>query len=109
MKRMYFKAKKDHSLVTNYRLIALLCTDFKILTSILADRLQPILGKFFPRYQTGFIAGRSIYESIFKVSSWTSVKGSVTCLLDFEKAYDRISHPWLIDCLVKANLSSIFT
>ena len=42
------KEGKNHSPVTNYRLIALLCTDFKILT-ILASRLQPILGKFFSK------------------------------------------------------------
>jgi Reverse transcriptase (RNA-dependent DNA polymerase) len=104
------KEDKDVSIVSNYRPIALLCTDFKLLTAILATRLQKELLStgYFPRHQTGFLSGRSVYEAILRVASWTSVTGSSTCLLDFEKAYDRIQHPWLMQCVEAAGLPPIF-
>jgi Reverse transcriptase (RNA-dependent DNA polymerase) len=91
------KEGKDTTLVSNYRPIALLCTDFKLMMSILASRLQGELQRlnYFPRHQTGFLQGRSVYEAIFKVAHWTMDLGSTTILLDFEKAYDRVQHSWL--------------
>ena len=83
------KDGKDSSVVSNYRPIALMCTDYKLLASVLAERLQvEVVAKdYFPSHQTGFVRGRSIYEPILKVASWACAdKGSV-CLLDFEKAY----------------------
>jgi exonuclease III len=104
------KEGKDPTVVSNYRPIALMCTDYKLLASVLADRLQAEAFKkeYFPAHQTGFVRGRSIYEPIIRVSSWAcNNKGSV-CLLDFEKAYDRVQHQWLFDCLRAAGIPQIF-
>jgi len=87
-----------------------MCTDYKPLASVLAERLQvEVVAKdYFPSHQTGFVRGRSIYEPILKVASWACAdKGSV-CLLDFEKAYDRVQHQWLFDCLQAAGLPRVF-
>ena len=104
------KEGKDTTLVSNYRPIAFLCTDFKLMTSILASRLQGELLRlnYFPRHQTGFLQGRSVYEAIFKVAHWTMDLAGTTILLDFEKAYDRVQHSWLWNCLEAAGLPLIF-
>jgi hypothetical protein len=104
------KEGKDATLVANYRPIALMCTDYKLLTSVLAARLQhEILRKnYFPAHQTGFIKGRSIYEPILRVASWAASDRDTVCLLDFEKAYDRVQHQWLFSCLSAAGLPRMF-
>ena len=103
------KEDKDLTLVTSYRPIALLCTDYKLLASILAERLQKEFKHkgYFPSHQSGFIRGRSIYKPIIRVSSWAAT-GKPVCLLDFEKAYDRVQHQWLYDCLRAAGFPGMF-
>ena len=105
---MLLKEGKDASLVGNYRPIALLCNDYKALAAVLADRLQEEFEEagYFPRHQTGFLRGRSIYEPIIRVASWVQEPGGWVCLLDFEKAYDQVQHPWLMSCLEAAGQCS---
>lgn len=52
------KEGKDPINCTSYRPISLLCVDYKILTSILATRIQNYIKKLVKREQTGFIRGR---------------------------------------------------
>lgn len=52
------KEGKDPINCTSYRPISLLCVDYKILTSILATRIQNYIKKLVEREQTGFIRGR---------------------------------------------------
>jgi hypothetical protein len=101
------KEGKDATLVANYRPIALMCNDYKLMASILATRLQVEFAAagFFP---TGFLKGRSIYEPILRVAGWATDRETVICLLDFEKAYDRVQHSWLTLCLEAAGLPQAF-
>ena len=104
------KEGKDATIVTNTRPIALMCCDYKLLAAILASRLQEEISRshYFPFHQTGFLSGRSVYQPLLTVSLWTSDPKSVVCLLDFEKAYDRVQYPWLFLCLESAGLPLIF-
>jgi len=43
-----------------------------------------------------FIKGRNTHITIARLSSWVrSSQSGITCLLDFEKAYNNVSHEWL--------------
>lgn len=52
------KPGKDPSILDNYRPIALLNSDYKIFTKILASRLSRIIPKLINRDQVGFVPGR---------------------------------------------------
>jgi hypothetical protein len=52
---------------TNYIGIALLCTAYKIFTTILRNRIEPIAEEIIGEYQAGFRSGRSIMDQLFTV------------------------------------------
>jgi len=104
------KEGKDPTNPLNYRPISLLNCDFKLLTSIINKRLQNALPDYFPLHQTGFVKGRSTHMAILRLSNWVRTEqNGITCLLDFEKAYDNVSHDWLLSVLrkMRINLSII--
>jgi len=49
------KPGKNAFLPASYRPIALLCTDYKIFTTILSSRMKSFLPDLFPQHQTGYI------------------------------------------------------
>ena len=50
-------------LLKNWRPISLLCTTYKLASSVIANRLKPHLDSIISNTQTGFLKGRSISES----------------------------------------------
>jgi hypothetical protein len=98
--RPVHKPGKDPTLPESYRPISLLTTDYKLFTGVFNDRLQPFLTKIFPPHQTGFIKGRSTHLAAIRFSSMMKrFPNAVATLLDFEKAYDKVSHVWLFHVL----------
>lgn len=55
------------ALPESYHPISLLNVDYKVLTSILAERLNKILGNYISEDQTGFIRGRYTKDNIKKL------------------------------------------
>ncbi len=55
---MLHKEGKDPTSCEGYRPVSLLCNDLKILTNILAQRMQQHITKLIKPDQTGFIPGR---------------------------------------------------
>lgn len=92
--------KKEKTKVENYRPITLLNTDYKILTKVLATRLGQTAKNLIHKNQTGFVPGRSLYDStrltqlIVHYCEQTEQNGCILSL-DQEKAYDRIAHDYL--------------
>ena len=62
------KKDKDKSLLENLRPISLLNVDYKILTKIIAKRIEKVLPKIINPNQTGYVKGRFIGENILSIS-----------------------------------------
>jgi hypothetical protein len=98
--------KGDRSLPSNYRPISLVNTDVKVLTSVLAARMQPCAAHLVHEDQTGFIKGRSILHNIQRLDDTMDfvrrhAPDAVIAVLNFEKAFDRVNHTYLYTVLTK--------
>jgi hypothetical protein len=97
--------KGDPTSLSNYRPIALLDTDYKILAAAINLRIRPFATQLLSPTQTGFIPGRQITDCIHVVDLSIQFLNSqqeagAIIFLDQEKAYDRVSHEWLLQCLL---------
>ncbi|KAL3675581.1 hypothetical protein R1sor_025529 [Riccia sorocarpa] len=95
---------EDLFLLKNWRPITLLTLTYKIIAKILAWRLREMLPSIIDQQQTGFIAGRSRVDNILSLrlaQDWVqeSEQNMMFIKLDFQKAYDRVSHTYLWETL----------
>ena len=107
------KKNKDRLFIKNWRPIALLPVDYKILAKILANRLKKVIHKIINRDQTGYIKGRYIGEnirSIKDVITYLNVKNQagILCLIDFEKALDTVKWNFIKKALKAFNFGPSF-
>ncbi|KAL3689287.1 hypothetical protein R1sor_015596 [Riccia sorocarpa] len=101
---------EDLELLKNWRPITLLTLTYKIIAKVIAWRLKSMLGGIIDQQQSGFIAGRSIVDNILSLrmaQDWVmeSEQEAMFVRLDFQKAYDRVSHPYLWDTLAALGMS----
>ena len=105
--------KGEKELLTNYRPISLTNYDYKILTIILARRLQCIMQNLIAKDQTGYIKNRYIGVNarivcdIIDLCEKNRKPGAMLCL-DFEKAFDSLNWDFMFSALEKYGFGSNF-
>ena len=99
------KEGKDQLCIKNYRPITLLNTDYKILSKIMAKRIMGVLNEIIHSDQVGYIKGRYIGEALRLIDDMI-FHCSKSCdeeifliAVDFEKAFDSVSHNFLFKVL----------
>ncbi|OWZ17557.1 reverse transcriptase, partial [Phytophthora megakarya] len=86
----------------NYRPLALLNTDYKVFTRILATRVSALLSMQIHPNQNGFVARRTIH-GIFDLFEAAQIAvtldndqdEAIVLLLDFRKAYDSLDRAYV--------------
>ena len=101
---LLYKGKGPHALLDSYRPITLLNSDYKLLAKALASRFGPALQHVVDPTQTAFVPGRWIGDNVLchlEEVEYLQQTGQPGCMvfLDFSKAYDRISRPWVLQCM----------
>uniref|UniRef100_A0A4W6F6F5 Reverse transcriptase domain-containing protein n=1 Tax=Lates calcarifer TaxID=8187 RepID=A0A4W6F6F5_LATCA len=96
--------KGDLALLKNWRPVALLCSDYKVLSRALSNRLKEVLGNVIHMDQNYCVLDRNIMDNIFLIRDVIDVCkchnvniGIVS--LDQEKAFDRVNHSYLFSTL----------
>ena len=107
------KEGKDPTFISNYRPISLLNVDYKILTKILSKRIKDILSYVVSIDQVGYLNDRNIGEAIRIISDMIFHTSSLNkpgylLALDFEKAFDSISHDYLQRALQSFGFGPVF-
>ena len=95
------KKFKDKTILENLRPISLLNVDYKILTKVIAKRIENVLPTLINPDQTGYVKGRYIGENIRLIydlihyTDKTNQKG-IAIFLDFKKVFDSIEWNYLL-------------
>jgi len=90
----------DATVMSNYRPICLLNTDYRIMTKVLATRLGPVLAAAVGSEQAAFLPGRTITSTITFLQLLPEAlrlggQAAAVVFLDMRKAYDTVSREFL--------------
>ena len=103
------KCKRD---LKNWRPITLLTTLYKIVSGTIAERVKEVLPHIIGEDQKGFVDGRymgevtrTLYDTIH--DAWTHHKKGVLLSIDFEKAFDSLSHEFIEKVMDVAGFGSM--
>ena len=107
------KKDKDKRFIENWRPISLLNVDYKIISKALAERLKKTLPVLISCQQSAYVPNRFIGEGgrlisdIIEMSEILNLKGYIVTM-DIEKAFDSLSHTFLISVLKNFGFGSDF-
>ena len=106
------KKGKDRTQIKNWRPISLLNVDYKIVSKVIAKRIQSVLPKLIHINQSGFIQNRFIGDTIrtiLDIIDYTDFnnKEGLLMMIDFEKAYDSVEWDFMFKVLKKYNFGEM--
>ena len=84
---------------SHIRPISLLNIDYKILSKIINTRFSQVMPTIIHPDQTGYIKGRFILDNAMALRLSLSHSTSCHVFIDFEKAFDKLQHHWIRQCL----------
>lgn len=101
--------KGDKTLCDNYRGIALLDTTYKVLASIIKEKLDIYAEKIIGEYQCGFRSNRSVTDQIFilkqaQTNCQLHKMTLHTIFIDFKQAYDSINREKLYRAMAELGM-----
>jgi sorting nexin-29 len=87
--------KGDKLQCKGYRVISIICTGYKILTTVINNRLKRYTEYIIGEYQEGFRSGKSTTDQIFTVKNilekaWEHNVEIHQIFVDFQREYDSI-------------------
>ena len=98
--------KKERNNIKNYRPLSLTNNDYKILSKALQLRMNPAMNHIIGTEQNGFVPARFIAENnmlLHEIIEYTTINknsmGGLLLFLDFEKAFDRVDHNFMLSVL----------
>lgn len=104
--------KKDRpNMVNDFKPISLLNSSIKLITKLLANRLQRVILRLVHKNHYGFIKKRSIHDflawSFEYLHLFQKSKKEISLLkLDIQKAFDKVEHKVIIDILKHKGLGN---
>ena len=98
------KKRKDRSFLENWRPISFVNVDAKIMSKVLATRINNVPPDIINYNQSGFVKDRCIGEtvrSIFDLMDFTLKENipGLMILIDFHEAFDSVEWNYLVTCL----------
>ena len=107
------QGNKPRHFIKNWRPISVLNVVYKILLSCIAYRIKKVLARIIHANQSGFLPGRFIGENIriiYDIIAYTEKENipGMILLIDFEKAFDMVSHQFLYKILSFVNFGHSF-
>lgn len=97
--------KKDGpETASDYRSISLLNSSFKLITKVLANRLQKVIRSVIHKNQYGLIKSRTIQDCLAWALEYLHIchksrKQLIILKLDFEKAFEKVEHEAILQVL----------
>ena len=106
--------KGDRTKLKNWRPITLLTTDYKILTKALANRLKSVLHLIVHPDKTAWIPNRTINDNVSLLCDaihYANESNTPLALISIDqlKAFDRVSHSFLLETLKRFGFGPTFT
>ena len=97
----------------NWRPITRLCSDYKIITKIIATRLRRYLSQIIHTNQTCAVPHREITSNLYLIRDiikYAQYKDINTFVIsyDFQQAFDSIDHNYMLDALKQFNFGDKF-
>ena len=104
------KAGKDPLLIENWRPLSLLNVDYKILSKIIADRLDVMLPQLINHDQSGFMRGRSMTDNLMDLMSAVQLcevrsLNKILISYDYKQAFDSVEYSVLFKIMKSMNIN----
>jgi hypothetical protein len=107
------KKDTDRSLLSNWRPVSLLNTDYKIISKTLVNRLKRLANRFISNSQNSAVPGRSIYDTLHLLRNVFDYckERDFPCLavsIDQAKAFDKVHHEYLFFVMEQMGIGPVF-